>query len=177
VLWVLDDNARRIRRVTPQGSVSTTTLAPAAVLSALGVPPTVAEQQGRISGWMVGGQAFSLFGAREGRRSPSAGVPFGRLSYFNARTRNWDGLEMYADAENHVIMAARTGDAPMVVAGRRHEDRGEAGSRDGNGETATFSVPAAVLWKSTTLYVADYEGNRVRRLTLPGWLLTGEQPN
>ncbi|HTE17512.1 MAG TPA: hypothetical protein VK689_03920, partial [Armatimonadota bacterium] len=84
-------------------------------------------------------------------------------------------LKLFADTDNHVLLARRGAETAMLVAGRREQGMVISGEDDGPGSRATFSAPCSVtLAPDGTAYVADYEGNRIRRVRLPSWLAAGE---
>jgi hypothetical protein len=86
-------------------------------------------------------------------------------------------LRLFADLGNFMIMAAREGRSPLLVAGRRTTMGRLIGMKDGDGTQAQFALPAAVaLGPGGVAYVAEAEGDVIRRLRLPGWLIAGSEP-
>ena len=160
VLWVADIGNHVARRVDPLGRVTTPAAAPAPIAEALGdlgaQSPALPLIATPLEGGDPGPTPFT-----SGRRSPSTAP--GRQ------------LRLFADTDNHVLLARRGESTPMLLAGRREQGRIIPGDDDGSGRHATFSVPCAVaLAPNGTAYVADYEGNRIRRVRLPSWLAAGE---
>jgi hypothetical protein len=154
-VWVIDAGSGRVRRVSPEGAV-TTPEPPAAVLAALGVRK---------------GGAVRIMGSEEGQGQPI-------LSDFTMEHPSPGGeaagLRVFGDVENHVVMTQRGSEPPLLLGGRRVKDVITPGSTDGVGHRSSFAVPcAAVIGKDGAAYVAEYEGNRIRRITLPEWLTEG----
>ncbi len=162
-LWVADLGNAAIRKVDANGQVTTPADVPEPVRLALG------ELGAQPSG-------ETIQGSEEGRGFPQpVGMPLGRRS---AAAQLTGGYRIFADRDYHVLMAERKGEAPMLLAGRRQAGQpGLPGINDGAGNKASFALPcAAVAGGDGTVYVADYEGNRIRRVRLPGWMTAGSEP-
>lgn len=162
-LWVADLGNAAVRRVEPDGRVTTPVEVPAAVRNALG------DVDSRRSGQMIRGSDEGL-----GFPMP-VDMQLGRRS---AAARLGSGYQVFADPEYHAVMAQRGEEPPMLLAGRRFAGQPSSpGSNDGMGNKAGFAVPcAAVVGTDGRIYVADYEGNRIRRLRLPNWMTAGSEP-
>jgi len=84
-------------------------------------------------------------------------------------TADGSGNLYVADTGNHSIRMITPGGAVTTLAGT-----GVSGNANGTGTAASFSVPIGIVYEPTSnaLYVAD-SGNRVvRRITLPGAVVT-----
>lgn len=161
-LWVADLGAGVIRKLAPNGAVSTPSPTPPAILLALGeVRPPVAHPAVLAPPNGAGMPVPTQFPFE--RRSP--GVRLGKWSF-------------YADPNHHVLM----GDGPVgkavLVAGRRMAgESGAANWVDGSGGRSTFAGPCALaVGAGNVLYLAEYEGNRIRRIHVPEWMMTGAMP-
>ena len=156
-VWVADAGNGVARRVDAGGTV-TTPVAPAAIAAALGLAAPA-------------NSPVPIFASRDARGIPEAtAFTVGRPSpYLGSAT-----LAIFGDVDHHVLMARCPGEPPLLIAGVR--DRKPA-SADGTGNRAAFALPSAVGPAADgTAYVADYEGNRICRVFLPGWLVQGEPP-
>lgn len=165
ILWVADAGNGQIRQLDPAtGSVSTPASAPSPIAAAMGDvrPPGAAKPAGpSITAAPNGVGAPEPTSFRLGNRSPGTETP--------------DGVRIFADTENHVVMVQRASEPPLLVAGRRSGGSLAIGAVDGPGLRATFALPcAAVLESDGTAYVADYEGNRIRTFRVPEWLRQGQ---
>jgi hypothetical protein len=114
-----------------------------------------------------------------GRRSGAVTLPIRSVSVSDSHTpaATATAVQLFVDTENHVLMAERAPEPPFILAGSRTAAGGAVGGQDGTGVTATFCRPAAVAWSGSALYVADYESNRIRQVTLPGWVFTTGTPD
>lgn len=159
-LWVLDAGDLRVRRVDEAGQVTTPAQVPAPVKAALGeaepAPPRVP-----VSAWSAPGaepEATSfLVGRRSGGSSPP-GLP-----------------QVFADTEHGAVLLQRASGPPLLLAGYLPDAGMTSAATDGTGNRASFALPCAVaVAPDGTVYVAEYESHRIRRLRLPQWLLAGE---
>ena len=157
MLWVADLGSGRIRRVDGSGLVTTPEVVPPAVAEALG---SFAQGSG---GEVVYASPDGRFQPRRteyvvGRHAPSVGPP--------------GALHVFADLEHRTLMARWADGGALVLVSRRQSEGASVGSADGEGHRASFALPCAVVMAPNgTVYVADYEGNRIRRVRLPEWLL------
>lgn len=159
-LWVLDAGNRRLRRLSGDGTVTTPVQPPARI--------------SRLMGDAVGaGPHPRLMASPNGEGSP---VPVNyRLGKASPGAETPSGLRLFADLSYHVILASQGDSPPLVLASRRQVGRISVGSRDDDGTRATFARPCAIVIANDRIaYVADYEGNRIRRLRLPPWLAAGQ---
>lgn len=73
-----------------------------------------------------------------------------------------DGFAYIADTNNNKIRRMQlTNGAVTTFAGS-----GSAGSTDGIGISATFNTPIGITTDGTNLFVADYSGRRIRKITI-----------
>lgn len=159
-LWVLDAEGLRVRRVDRQGQVTSPAQVPAPVAAALG-ETVVGRQAEKIGGWE---QAWE-------QPSPSEF----EVGYRGAAWTPAGALRVFPDARQGVVLAQLPGSLPLLVAGRLTTSPPVGRSSDGDGSRATFAGPcAAATAPDGTVYVADYEGHAIRKLTLPDWLRSGQ---
>ncbi len=98
------------------------------------------------------------------------------LGSWGAALSERTGFRVVGDLQYHVLLGIRDGDPPFLLAGRRDTSPAVQGVIDGTGAHCRFGTPCAtVLSADGTLYVADYETDRIRRLRLPDWLLSGTE--
>jgi hypothetical protein len=159
-LWVADVGNQAIRRVDANGTVSSPGGAPEEVVIALGdiasSPPAIPLTASDVG---VGPPLQTPHTV--GRRSPGIRLPWGRL---------------FADPLHHTVVIQQGGAPAVLFAGRRQNSGEKVGNMDGPGYRASFATPCAlVLAPGSVVYVADYEGNRIRRVTLPPWALSGSE--
>lgn len=158
-LWVLDAGSMRVRRVDLQGKVTSPAQVPAAVRGALGETRGAAAAE-KIGGWeeawMQPAESSFDLGYRGG------GVAAGASTIF-------------PDARYGTVLVQQPGGLPLLIAGRRNVEPGAVQSQDGDGTRCAFAAPcAAVAGPDGAIYVAEYEGNRVRKVILPEWLRSGQ---
>jgi hypothetical protein len=155
VVWVMDAGTSRVRQVTPAGVVTTPADVPAPVQTALG----------------VGGRAVVTAWADQW--TDPAKTPF-KLTARSSASAAEGQLLLYADPEQNVLMTrGRTGE-PLLVAGHLPAQRVGV-PVDGKGNRALFQTPCAVVTgKDGVSYVAEYEGNRIRKVRIPQWLRDGQ---
>lgn len=157
-VWVADLGNRVFRRVTPTGAVTTPT-PPAEVKLTAGQPWPPSK-----------GEAISAY--EEGRGELTVSTHFtGRLSS-GARI---GGLWVWADAQHHTLVG-RLGTGPIVLlSGHRDTFPAKASHSDGDGPRASYAAPSAVAARADgTVFVADFEGNRIRKVELPRWMIEGD---
>lgn len=161
-VWVSDVGNALLRQIAPGGAVSTPPQSTEAVKALLGdlrplpEPPSILASN---EGWDIPVESQFLLG----RRSSGAVSP--------------RGTRYFADLTYHVLMAQQPGSAPLLLAGRRIANITSIGAGDGDGANCSFEQPAAVaLLPDGNLVVAEYEGNRLRKVLLPEWLREASQP-
>lgn len=161
MLWVSDLGAGVIRKIAPNGTIAIPKPTPPTILHALGEVRPAPAQPVVLSPPQGYGVPIPSKFFRE-RRSP--GVRVGK----------WD---LYTDPDNHVLMGDGPAGKSVLVAGRRMAGSRAAGAVDDNGGRASFAGPCAlVVGSGNVVYVAEYEGNRIRRVRVPEWMLTGAVP-
>lgn len=181
-LWLADLGNKKIRRVDLSSGVTTTPAsAPASVLTSLG-DLSAPDEQPQVTVWVTGyRETWSARnclrrrspGCTVAMRSPSADGSLTSPNRAEGEVPNYTGaIQFFGDPESGTIVAVRAPEKPMVLAGLDQEAASAAGTRDGAGAQATFAAPAAVVWSPNGLYVADYDGNRIRRIRLPQWVLS-----
>jgi sugar lactone lactonase YvrE len=180
VLYVADRGANMIRRITPQGVVSTVAgngrpgytdgMGPVAEFDN---PMTVvADPSGRLFVADSGSHAIRMI-TPEGRVSTVAGAPragaadgTGAAARFNwptGLTRDESGNLYVADSNNASIRKIFPDGRVITLAGAGH-----AGSDDGPGAAAGFHFPTGVaVNRQGDVYVADSANNMIRRIS-PG---------
>ncbi len=161
-VWVADAGNQALRRVTLNGAVSSPAEAPGPVADALGdlyrTPLSLPISSSPNGADAAQDQPFTTK-----RRSPGALLP-------------GPGLHIFADPAGCTVHSWKGSGSAFLLAGRREDERSSAGIADGEGARAQFTVPCAVaLGPDKSLYVADYGGNRIRRVELPEWLLEGTE--
>jgi hypothetical protein len=156
VLWVWDNGNRRLRRVSGDGTVSTPAATPTEISETLGM---VSRRTPEVVSSAVDGKgpiAPSPF--KSGDRSGAARFP--------------SGTQVFGDLTHHAIHIQRKGEGPLIVAGRIQPGPPPIGDHEGTGVRSHFATPAAVLARPDgSVFVADYDGNRIRRLRLPTALI------
>lgn len=154
-LWVLDAGSGKVRRVSPDGVVSTPPQAPGPIRTRLGAQAA----SGNVGAWT------------EAWRDPAV-TSFPLRGRSAAEDRPGEP-RVFADPEQNVLLVDRNG-VPALIAGRLPATETDWTARDGDGGKAAFSQPCAVATgPDGTVYVAEYEGSRIRRLRLPEWLRSG----
>jgi sugar lactone lactonase YvrE len=175
-LWVADLGNRAARRVDAAGGVTTPAAMPPVIAEALG--DVAAPRSGRMIQASPDGKGLpTATQFAVGRRSAEAFLPRDPAAQPAEGGQAVGPLRLFADADNSVLLAQRDPAPPLLVAGRRIKGIVANGTEDGPGHRAAFAVPCAVaLAADGTCFVADYEGNRIRKVRLPRWLLAGRQP-
>ncbi len=165
-LWVADVGNRCVRRVDAAGNVTTPTQPPKTVRSILGdyqgnhVPDRIDAYWSATTmvrtRFLTAGRAFADNSRLGGSVLATAGLP-----------------QVYPDPENHLILLDRGEGSQVLLAGGTPMGRANSpASVDGNGDVARLTAPCALIVdEDGTTYVAEYEGNRIRRLRIPPALL------
>jgi sugar lactone lactonase YvrE len=150
-LWVADTGNRVLRRIGDDGRVSTPTAAPAEIAATLGMGSRSFPEL--ISSAADGDGPIGPSIYKSGVRTPAALLPSGAM--------------VFGDLTHHVVYVQRRGGPPVLVAGRVQGDAA-INDKEGTGLRAGFATPAAFVARPDgTVYVADYDNNRIRRLRLP----------
>jgi sugar lactone lactonase YvrE len=188
-LLVVDSFAQIIRRVTPQGAVSTFAGTPneggftsgPRTSAQFRYPNDVAVDaagtvyvadtwnhmirrittDGRVDGW-VGGSA-ELSGSSDGNGG------LARFNYPSGITVDTAGNVYVSDRSNHTIRKITSSGDVSTLAG----SAGMPGSADGQGSAARFNYPMGLKADSAgNLYVADSNNNTIRKITPEGVVTT-----
>lgn len=161
-LWVLDARKNAGLKVTP----------------GKGAVPGEAPQEVRAQwGWpREGPPAGSVTASPGGDGEPRpVELPSGRITAA-ARlpgTKSWVAVS----DETHAVFVIQPGGERMLIAGRLMPGEPIDGTGDGEGNVAGFNMPCAVVvGAGGEVFIADYQGNRVRQMTLPGWISGASAP-
>jgi DNA-binding beta-propeller fold protein YncE len=156
VLWVWDNGNRRLRRIGGEGGVSTPAAIPAEITATLGMVSRSAPEI--VSSAAEGRGPITASPYKSGVRSGAALLP--------------SGTQVFGDLTHHVVYLQRRGEGPVLVAGRIQAGVTGISDKEGTGLRSNFATPAAVLARRDgSVFVADYDGNRIRRLRLPTALI------
>ena len=105
--------------------------------------------------------------AGDGQPGAADGSP-GRVNRPHGLSYANDGSLYFADRGNHQVRIVRPDGTVATVAGTS-----KAGFADGPAKTAQFNEPIAVAVERTgTIYVADRNNHRVRKITPDGMVVT-----
>jgi len=171
VIYVCDYENNRLRKIMPNGTVSTYPNASATFQKPYGVAVDgsgnvfVSEHDNNLIRKITPSGAISVFA---GSGSAGATNGAGALASFNhpaGLAADASGNVWVADMGNHLIRKITPAGVVSTYAGS-----GSAGQADGLGPAASFSAPAAIavgaaMGTGHTLYVADYQSGRVRKIT------------
>lgn len=168
-LWVADAGNRKIRRVTAAGQVSTPQQVPAAVRASLGDCEAPHRSEPVVATTVNTDVSLSRTRFTTASRAFSGGV---RFDVLNA-AGNREAPRLFADFKKNVLLMDRGKGSPVLLAGVLDRNPvGAPASIDGRGDEARFVGPCAVVAAPDgTAYVAEYEGNRIRRVYLSEPLL------
>ncbi len=78
-----------------------------------------------------------------------------------------DGSLIVVDTHWHAVFAVNASGKSTLLAGIMPEGGGMPGTKDGNGSSALFTTPCAVVARGWTAYVADFGNNCIRTLEIP----------
>lgn len=165
-LLVVDTGNRRLRRVTPEGAVSTVAdLSAAGAQSPCGVAVTA---DGRA--FVTDPAAKALFQVAGGRVSRvggmEGGTPLWKQPTGIAATRS--GRLYVVDTAAHGLVTLLPGETPVLLAGVVSTQTSQPGYMNGTGEKAAFAAPCGVAFVAPdVLYVTDYGNNCLRKVHLP----------
>lgn len=155
-LWVWDSGNRRLRRLDGGGAVSTPAAIPAEISATLGMASQRAPEV--VSSAEGGSGAITPSIYKSGVRSGAALLP--------------SGARVFGDLTHHVVYVQRTGEGPLLIAGRIQAGVTNISDNEGKGHRSNFATPAAFVSRQDgSVFVADYDGNRIRRLRLPTALI------
>ncbi len=154
-IWVADLGNRAFRVVTPQGQVTT-----AASLS-----PEMAP----VFRDLYSVPRETVAAAPNGKGGPAP-------SQFFTESRSAasvvGGVRVFAGVSQHTLFLQRGAELPFLLAGRIQAAEPVIGLEEGEGSRSSFATPAAVVAQPDgTTYVADYNGNCIRRVRIPAELL------
>jgi sugar lactone lactonase YvrE len=158
-LWVFDAGNGKLRSIKGDGVVSS----PAAA------PPEVDAVLGR----MLIAEPLKVWGSDDGKSDPTPSKH--ELGKSGSAAVLPNGARVFGDVTNQVLLVQPRSHGPILCAGRMNAP-GQGGivvgGVDGPGYHASFATPAAVAVRADgTVYVADYDGNCIRRVRLPASLL------
>lgn len=171
VIYVGDYDNNRVRKIMPNGTASTYPNSAAIFQKPYGVAVDisgnvfVSEYDNHLIRKITPAGSISVF-AGSGSAGASNGT--GALASFNhpaGLAADASGNLWVADMGNHLIRKITATGVVSTYAGS-----GSAGQTDGLGATASFNAPAAIavgaaVGTAQTLYVADYQTGRVRKIT------------
>jgi len=174
-LYVADGGNGAVRKVTPQGVVTTLAGGPSLPLPApvglVPVPPS-GPGPGRLLVASALGPALFSLDLATGARSVFSGQPgvFGSAtgpppaSTFQSPAglaADGEGNYYVADVSAAVIYKIEPGGATSLLAGQVNQ---HGNQDDPRGAYATFMAPLGLAWADHALYVADPQGQTIRRI-------------
>jgi len=165
-IYVLEFNKNGIRKITPTGVVST--FATGGLLNPLGICSDISGNiyvasagSNTIFKYDPTGNMSTLAGSGTAGSTDNIGV----LASFNfpwGICADASGNIYVADRDNNKIRKITASGVVTTIAGS-----GTAGSTDGIGVLASFSLPKGIcISASGILYVNDYGNNKIRKITL-----------
>jgi sugar lactone lactonase YvrE len=181
-IYVADYNNNAIRKITPTGVVSTF----AGTAGTANGQPVVNSASGTPTFYYPWGIAIDSsdnlyvteFANNDIRKITPTGVVT-TLALTGAALNGPEGIVYYAgnlyfaDSSNNAIkMVAITGGAVTTIAGST-ANPGTPGNHNATGTTATFNYPVGITVDSAgNLYVADWNNNAIRKIAMPGAVVT-----
>jgi sugar lactone lactonase YvrE len=173
VLYVADSRKAAIRRITPEGVVTTLEVERGRLTAPLGIAvgrdglvyvSDAAQVLWRVS---PSGEVTKLAGAANQRGSADGAGNAARFSFVPGVAVDAAGQVVLADHNNGTLRRVSPEGGVTTLAGRA----GQVGTVDGAGPAARFEHPVAVAFDSEgTLFVAA--GNKIRKVTPAGAVTT-----
>lgn len=172
-LWVADGRVRSLRRVTPDGAVTTVAGKSERLTGPLGVAVdgagvcTVSDASQTLTAVTPRGEVRPLAGEPAKRGSADGVGSAARFDFVPCICAGPAGSVYVADYNNHTVRRVTPDGTVSTVAGRA----GQAGTVDGAATVARLSRPVAVVaGKGGELFVAAE--NRIRRIARDGAVST-----
>ena len=187
-LFVVDTGNHVIRRVTPDGQV--TTLAgsagnpgsangtgsaarfrfPWGIAAAPDGTLYVSDKDNHVIRRITPQGEVTTFAGISGSSGTEDGTSGARFTFPRGLALDGSGNLFVADTNNHVIRRITPQGAVTTLAGGKRA----AGSSDGFGDQARFEFPYDVAYEASTgnLYVADYGNDNIRKVTPEGRVTT-----
>ncbi|PKF72292.1 T9SS type A sorting domain-containing protein [Chryseobacterium sp. PMSZPI] len=181
-LYISDNANHRIRKITPQGQVSTLAGSTSGYADGIGT----AAQFNSTSGICIDGSGNLYVSDYDNHRIRKI-TPQGQVSTFAGSTQGYvDGLGTAAQFNNPTGIAIDPSENLYVADSNNHRIRkitpqgqvstlagSTSGYADGSGTTAQFYYPYGIaIDPSGNLYVSDHINNRIRKVTQQGQVTT-----
>ncbi|WP_412850400.1 T9SS type A sorting domain-containing protein [Chryseobacterium sp. PMSZPI] len=181
-LYISDNANHRIRKITPQGQVSTLAGSTSGYADGIGT----AAQFNSTSGICIDGSGNLYVSDYDNHRIRKI-TPQGQVSTFAGSTQGYvDGLGTAAQFNNPTGIAIDPSENLYVADSNNHRIRkitpqgqvstlagSTSGYADGSGTTAQFNTPFGIaIDASGNFYIADLINNRIRKITPQGQVST-----
>lgn len=169
-LYVADEGNNRIRKITPDGMVST--LAGSGLFGSINGPGTSARFRSPYS--LCVDSSGNVFVAERLNNKIRKITPNGTVSTFASGFQNpygvcidKNGIFYVADTYNHKIKKITPQGLVTTIAGSTNTHQ------DGQGISAAFSYPTGICVDvSGNVFVADYGNQKIRKITPTGYVST-----